>query len=330
MPLCIRCIALLLMLTSCHAGPAAYKETRFMMGTIITFTVMGTDKADAAAAVKDAADTMQSLADALTIYGDHGDSVKAFNASIPGTPMRLAPPAETVLEAAMQVYRQSHGAFDPALGALDVLWGFSLQPPPTAPPPETAIRRNMATARCLSRQGNAWQRADTVCQLDFGGIGKGYIVDRGIAVLQRHGITNAIINAGGNLRVIGSHGQRPWHIGIKHPRRQADMLGSVDLHNGESISTSGDYQHFFMYKEKRYHHILDPASGRPARGVESATIIAPSGILSDAWSTALFVMGPRGLPLIARLGFDGLIVDSRGQLHMTPGMAKRFTPIDTQ
>jgi len=107
------------------------------------------------------------------------------------------------------------------------------------------------------------------------------------------------------------------------------MLGSVDLRDGESISTSGDYQHFFMYKGKRYHHILDPATGRPARGVESATIIAPSGILSDAWSTALFVMGPRGLPLVARLGFDGLIVDSQGKLHMTPGMAKRFTPIDT-
>lgn len=330
MPLRIRCIALLLMLTSCHAGPRVYKETRFMMGTIITFTIVGVDKASAAAAVKDAADTMQSLADALTIYGDRGDSVKAFNASIPGTPMRLSPPAETVLETAMQVYRQSSGAFDPALGALDVLWGFSLQPPPTAPPPEAAIRQDMATARCLSRQGNTWLRASTVCQLDFGGIGKGYVVDRGIAVLQHHGIANAIINAGGNLDVIGSHGKRPWHIGVKHPRHQADMLGSVDLHNGESISTSGDYQHFFMYKDKRFHHILDPATGWPARGVESATIIAPSGMLSDAWSTALFVMGTKGLPLVARLGFDGLIVDADGRLHMTPGMAKRFSPIDTQ
>jgi thiamine biosynthesis lipoprotein len=326
----IRCIALLLMLSSCHAGPRVYKETRFMMGTIVSFTIVGADKATAAAAVKDAADTMQSLADTLTIYGDGADTVKAFNASIPGTAMRLAPDAETVLETAMRVYRQSNGAFDPALGALDVLWGFSIQPPPTAPPSAAAIRQDMVTARCLSRRAGAWLRSNTTCQLDFGGIGKGYVVDRGLAVLQAHGIVNAIVNAGGNLRVIGRHGKRAWHIGIKHPRRQADMLGSVDLHDGESISTSGDYQHFFMYMGKRYHHILDPATGRPARGVESATIIAPSGILSDAWSTALFVMGPEGLPLVARLGFDGLIVDARGRLHMTPGMARRFKPIDTQ
>jgi FAD:protein FMN transferase len=317
----------LLLLTSCQSGPPIYKESRFMMGTIITFTVIDADKAQAAAAVRDAADTMQRLADALTIYGTHANSVKAFNASTPGTPIRLGPDAEQVMVTSMQVFRQSHGAFDPALGALDMLWGFSIQPPPTTPPFPEAIKKAMANAHCLSHTAGGWVRDSAVCKLDFGGIAKGYAVDQGIRILQEHGIHNAIINAGGNLHVIGSHGDRPWHIGIKHPRRPGGILGAIDLNGGESISTSGDYEHFFMYKGKRYHHILNPATGRPARGVQSATIVAPSGILSDAWSTALFVLGPAGLPLIAKLGMQGLVVDAAGHLHMTPGMRKRFQPV---
>lgn len=297
-----------------------------MMGTIVTFTVIDADKAQAAAAVRAAADAMQGLADALTIYGDHANTVKAFNDSIPGTPMRLGSDAETVLEASMRVSGQSHDAFDPALGALDVLWGFSLQPPPSTPPSPQTIDRDMANVHCLTRTAGGWVRHSAVCQLDFGGIAKGYVVDQGIRILQQHGIHNAIINAGGNLRVIGSHGKRAWHIGIKHPRQAGGILGAIDLKDGESISTSGDYEHFFMYDGKRYHHILNPATGWPSRGVQSATIVAPSGIMSDAWSTALFVLGPAGLPLVARLGMDGLIVDADGHLHMTPGMRGRFQP----
>jgi FAD:protein FMN transferase len=318
---------LLLSLASCQSGPPVYEESRFMMGTIVTFTVIDTDKAQAAAAVRDAADTMQGLSDALTIYGSHANTVKAFNDSTPGTPARLGPDAEKVLETSMAVFRQSHGAFDPALGALDILWGFSRQPPPSAPPSPAAIEQDMANAHCLSHTASGWIRSAAVCQLDFGGIAKGYIVDQGIRVLRQHGIRNAIINAGGNLDVLGSHGKRAWHIGIKHPRRSGDILGAIDLKNGESISTSGDYEHFFIYKGKRYHHILDSSTGWPSRGVQSATIVAPSGLESDAWSTALFVLGPAGLPLVAKLGMDGLVVDAHGQLHMTPGMRKRFQPV---
>jgi thiamine biosynthesis lipoprotein len=242
---------LLLTLASCQSGPPVYKESRFMMGTIVTFTVIDADKAQAASAVRDAADTMQGLENALTIYGTHANTVKAFNASPPGTPVHLDPDAEKVLETSMEVFRQSHGAFDPALGALDILWGFSRQPPPTAPPSPAAIKQAMANAHCLTHTASGWIRSTAACQLDFGGIAKGYIVDQGIRVLRQHGIRNAIINAGGNLRVLGSHGKRAWHIGIKHPRRPGDILGAIDLKDGESIATSGDYEHFFIYKGKR-------------------------------------------------------------------------------
>lgn len=299
-----------------------------MMGTIVTFTVLGADKTKAAASVRAAADRMQKLDYMLTIYGQHPNTVKEFNNSTPGTPVKLSPEADTVLERSMLVYKISHGAFDPALGDLDVLWGFSIQPPPTAPPSQASITKAMSNAHCIMHKANVWFRKDRACQLDFGGIGKGFIVDQGIAVLEEHGIHNAIVNAGGNLRVIGRHGNRLWHIGIKHPRNLADILGAVDLKSGESISTSGDYEHFFMYKGKRYHHILNPKTGWPVQGVESATIIAPTGIMSDAWSTALFVLGPAGLPLVSKLGMDGLIVDSHGHLHMTVGMAKRFQPVN--
>jgi len=161
-------------------------------------------------------------------------------------------------------------------------------------------------------------------QLDFGACAKGYAAQRAIERLRDLGIKNAIVAVAGDIHVAGAHGERPWRIGIRRPR-EAGILGAVELEDGESISTSGDYQRYFTYQGKRFHHILDPRSGYPADTATSVTVIARDGLTADAAATALFVAGPKDWPRIARaLGVDQVMrVDKNGVVIMTPAMAAR-------
>jgi len=309
-------VTLLLISTAC-SSPADMHETRFIMGTLVEFTISANDSKHASAAITAATAEMQRVEDEFTIYGDHPNAVKAFNASIPGTPVNLPDEVANVLTLALKVKQQSNGAFDPALGKLNLLWGFSKDPPPTSPPEQKAITAAIPPTHCIDKQDDKWLRTDARCLLDFGAIAKGYAIDRGIATLQQHGIHNAIINAGGDIRLIGSHGDRPWRIGIRHPRNRNDVIASLDLQGDVSIVTSGDYERFFMYNGKRYHHLINPKSGWPASGSQSATVIAASATLADAWSTALFIQGADGIKLMKNMRGNILLIDHKGKKYGT-------------
>ena len=142
-----------------------------------------------------------------------------------------------------------------------------------------------------------------------------------IDLLRARGIHNAIVNAGGDLRAIGTHGARPWHIGIRHPRKDG-ILASIDSAGDTSIFTSGDYERLFEVNGKRFHHILDPRTGYPATGTVAVTVVHENGAIADAAATALFVAGPADWADIARqMGIDRvMLVDSEGTIHMTPAM----------
>ncbi len=310
-------IAAALVTASCAQQVPDVRESRFMMGTLVQFTIADTDEDTALAAIRAAADEMQRIADAFTIYGDKSNTVKAFNASKPGNSVILPQEVTDVLQTALQISKQSSGAFTPAIGSLSLLWGFSLPDPPEQAPEEIAIVQALrgVDSSLIAFDGKAWKRLHADTKLDFGGIAKGYAIDRGIDVLREHGIKNAIVDAGGDLRAIGSHSGKPWRIGIRHPRETGKTLGWLEVHGDISIVTSGDYERFFMYKGKRYHHILDPQSGHPARRSISATVIAKNATLADAWSTALFVQGAKELPMLNSKGMQGIVVDADQKLH---------------
>jgi len=304
-------IPMLLLLSACSA-PGDIHDTRFIMGTLVKFTVIGADSDRAAAAIAAAAREMQRIEDAFTIYGDHPNAVKTFNASTPGKWIALPEEVGSLLNIALQVKQQSGGAFDPALGKPNLLWGFSEDPPASSPPAPEAIRAAVPPAHCIEHEGKLWRRTDARCLLDFGGIAKGYAIDRGIAILQQHGIRNAIINAGGDIRLIGRHGKRPWRIGIRHPRHKNDVIATLNLQGDVSIVTSGDYERFYIYRGKRYHHLLDPKTGWPAANTESATVMAANATLADAWSTALFIRGQQGLTDMPQ-DMHALLMDRHGK-----------------
>ena len=298
------------------------------MGTLVQFTISGVDQDKAMAAIRAASDEMQRIDDEFTIYGTHPNAVKAFNASTPGQVVHLPPGVDKLLLTSLQIWRQSKGAFDPSLGSLDLLWGFSEPKPPVAPPAPAAISKALAgvSPDMLVRSDAGWKRLNAQTKLDFGGIAKGYAIDRGIAVLRAHGIRNAILDAGGDLRAIGDHHGKPWRIGLRHPRRHGDTLGWFAARGDVSIVTSGDYERFFFYKGKRYHHILVPQTGMPAEKSMSVTVVANNATLADGWSTALFVLGPAGLPLVDAHGMQAVLVDAKGAIHTTKRSILTFHP----
>src|SRR3990170_1462509 len=156
--------------------------------------------------------------------------------------------------------------------------------------------------------------------LNLGGVAKGYIVDMAAGVLKAHGVKSAVVHAGGDMFVFQEDRTDPFTIGIQHPRKKGELLGEAHVYNG-AVPTSGDYERYFEKDGVRYHHILDPKTGFPAKGTQSVTIIAEDPTSADALSTAVFVMGPeKGMELIERLeGVEGVFVHENGKVRTSSG-----------
>ena len=221
------------------------------------------------------------------------------------------------------------GRFNPAIGGLIRLWGFHTSDYPIEgpPPSQTQISEILdqhPSSRDIHINGLELSSGNPAVQLDFGGIAKGYAVDLTIARLRAMGINNAIVNAGGDLRAMGTHGDRPWRVAVRKPG--GGNVGSIQVQGDEAIFTSGNYERFRQDQTERYPHILDPASGWPAKDIASVTVITDEGILADAAATALVVAGLEGWPEVARaLDLQQIaVVDENGMVYMTPEMEKRL------
>ena len=307
-------VSIVVMTLAACSAPSDIRDSRFIMGTLVEFTVVGVDNEVATTAISAAANEMQRIEDVFTIYGDHDNNVKLFNRSPVGTPVGLPDEVSRLLDAAQTIKKESDGAFDPSLGKLNLLWGFSLADKPVAPPTQQEIEQAAPPPFCVEKQGDAWIRLNKRCQLDFGAIAKGYAIDRGIETLKSHGIKHAIINAGGDIRLIGRHGERPWRIGIRHPRNKGEVIKSLELEGDVAVVTSGDYERFYLFEGERYHHIINPKTGWPATGSQSATVIAENAMLADAWSTALFILNDQSASIPNDLNIRMLLIDNKGNI----------------
>ena len=166
--------------------------------------------------------------------------------------------------------------FNPAIGGLIALWGFHADTPQSRVPDAAAIAgwvKRQPRMGDLHIEHNAVWSDNPAVQLDLGGYAKGRALDDAVTILKQHGIQNALVNIGGNVIALGQHGDRPWRVGIQHPRK-AGTLATLDLRDGEAIGTSGDYQRYFEVGGQRYCHLIDPRSGWPASGMQSVTILA--------------------------------------------------------
>ena len=172
--------------------------------------------------------------------------------------------------------------------------------------------------------GLSLRSENPMVQLDFGGVAKGYAVDLTIRHLRAMGFSNAIVNAGGDLRAIGTHGDRSWRVAVRKPG--GGNIGPVQVMGDEALFTSGNYERFREDKTDRYPHILDPATGWPAKDIASVTVITDEGLLADAAATALVVAGLDKWTEVAQaLELDQVaVVDESGTVYMTPKMEQRL------
>jgi FAD:protein FMN transferase len=262
--------------------------------------------------------------------------LSALNTAIAhGKSKRVTPELEMLLKDAARVSAQSGGLFNPAIGGLIQIWGFQADDFKAVLPDEKKVAALVKANPKMSDlvfNGDVVRSRNRYVKIDLGGYAKGYALDRAVAILKQQGIHNALINIGGNVMAMGTHGSRDWRVGIQHPRKPGP-IATLELHDGEAIGTSGDYQRYFELNGKRYCHIIDPRNGQPVQGVEAVTILTRgehAGLLSDASSKPLFVTGVQGWVASAQTMHleDALLIDAQGVVHLTPDMKKRLKFID--
>ena len=318
-----------LLIAGCGEPDRARQATFYAFGTEIDVSLYGVD-------TKTAENTATALENAFSNVNDtwHAwapSTLSAINAAIAkGESISVSADVAAVIEEAATYARNSHHLFNPAAGKLFELWGyhqdnwFESRPPPSQQDIDLWLTA-APTMDAVHIEEGVLHSDNPAVKLGFGGFAKGTAVDAAIEALKQNGIENAIVNIGGDLRAIGSHGDRPWRIGIRHPRQEGSMLASVTIDHDESVFTSGDYERFFIYEGQRYPHILDPRTGYPARDNISVTVIHQHAALADAAATALIVAGDEWPQIAASLGIEHvMLMRADGQIEMTPSMSAKL------
>jgi len=240
-------------------------------------------------------------------------------------PLHIIP----LISESQRLFEQSEGLFNPAIGQLINLWQFHKYKEEGKQPPAESEIKSLVVANPgmndLQLTNIQLQSSNEHVSLNFGAFAKGFAIERSMKTLRQFGINHAVINAGGDLKVIGQHKERPWRIGIRHPRDKNSVIASVEAVNNESIFTSGDYERFFIFNGRRYNHILDPRTGYPADTSQSVTVIHDDAGIADAAATAIFVAGPDYWHRIAKkMGIKFvMLVAANDDIHMNPAMASR-------
>ena len=326
-----------LLLSACGKEPL-YQEQGYVFGTLVEVSIYGEDEVTAKQAVAAVMQEFQRLHDLLHAWKP--SALSELNAAFAkGKAAPVTPELEAMLRDAAQLSEQSGGLFNPAIGGMVKLWGFHADEFKPALPDEKPLAALVAAQpqmKDISFSSTTLHGAGEITassrnravQLDLGGYAKGYALDRAAELLKQQGIHNALINIGGNVMALGSHGSRPWRVGVQHPRKPGP-LATLELHDGEAIGTSGDYQRYFELGGKRYCHLIDPRSGQPAQGVQAVTVLthgARAGVLSDATSKPLFIAGAGAwLAAAQRMQLtEALLIDATGTVHLTAAMQRRL------
>ena len=249
-----------------------------------------------------------------------------------GQTHEVTPELADFIREAQQLAAQGDNLFDPGIGELIKLWGFQADEFVAKLPADAELKAWQASKPSIADirvEGTMVRSRNPHVALDFGGYLKGVALDRAAAILRKQGIQNALINIGGNVMALGSKEGRPWRVGIQHPR-QPGALATIELHDGEAIGTSGDYQRFFEFEGQRYAHLLDPRTARPAAHTAAVTVLIPAGpkagTLSDAASKPIFIAGPEHWREMARrMGVDQVMrVAADGQISVTAALQSRL------
>lgn len=253
--------------------------------------------------------------------------ISAVNREAGKQPVRVSPDVMAVLQKAQEFSARSDGLFDITFASLG-LWHFDEDLQAKVPAPEE-VRARLANVGWRHvvldpSAGTAFiDRAGT--RIDLGGIGKGFAVDKAVAVLRARGLRNFVVKAGGDLYCAGRHGDRPWKIGVRDPRDDEGGFFAVMPVEDAAFSTSGDYERFFVAGGRRYHHIIDPRTGYPATASRSATVLAVSATEAEGLTKPIFILGPdAGAAFALAHGAQAVVVGADNRVVFTPGLSGKL------
>ncbi|HPF21027.1 MAG TPA: FAD:protein FMN transferase [Syntrophomonas sp.] len=301
-----------------------YDRDFFAMDTYITCQVLSADEEQAAKAL-DAVQAAFMEIDRLTNRFAQDSEITAVNRNAGVAPVKVSTDVFAMAETSLAWSDQSEGAFNILIGDVMDLWGFGSDHPtvPSQEALEAALTKTDYHQIVLDKANSTIYLPEQGMVMDLGGVAKGYATDKAVAALEELGIDNALINAGGNVYALGRRADgTPWKVGVQDPQNPQGIK-TVLQGRDTALVSSGDYQRYFEKDGVRYHHILDPASGTPARASAGTTVIMQSATLADILSTTLFVKGPlEGIKLAERLEEveAALIITRDGKIYTTQNL----------
>jgi len=296
------------------------KREESIMGTAIAVELWAEEQAGGEAAITAVMDEMRRIDRTMSPHKEDSE-LSIINRDAGRRPVPVSAEMARLIVRAAEFSELSGGAFDITYAAVGHLYDYRNRIRPSDA--ELAAARAAVGWRHLVLDSHAGTVRFTRpgMRIDLGGFAKGHAVDNAAAILRRRGIAHGMVSAGGDSRVIGDRRGRPWTIGVRDPRRPGQVAAVLPLED-VSISTSGDYERYFDAEGSRFHHLIDPATGKSPRGIQSVTVLADDGLTSEALSKIVFVLGvERGMALVeSQSGVDAVVVDAAGALHFSSGL----------
>ena len=300
-----------------------YRKSRILIDTLITISAVSDSDNKAETAIDKAFAEIEKIDNLVNFFSDKSE-ISGINKNAGKKAAAISYETFEVLEKAIYASEKTNGAFDVTIGPEIALWDFHNK----VKPEDRAIKQklqlvNYKALTLYKNPPSAYLKKKGML-IDPGGVAKGYAADRAVDVMKKNGIKSGLVAIAGDIKAFGLKPDRkPWKIGIRNPRQKNkddEIMATVDL-SDMAISTSGDYERYFIVEGRRYHHILNPKTGYPAGGCRSVSVIAREGAVADPFSTGIFILGPeKGLKLLEEMGIDGIIVDKDGKIHTTSGL----------
>ncbi len=311
-------IYLLLSINSVYAEWQTEDAT--IMGTTIRVEIWHQNKEIRQQGIKAVLDEMERVNRLMSPYIEQSQLSK-INKYAHEEPVEVDQDLFDLILRSLQVSELSHGAFDITYASVGHLFNYRKKIKPKDDEVEQAKEFINYKNVILNDEEKTVLFAKQGVKIDLGGIAKGFAVDQGIKHLVNLGIEHALISAGGDTRILGDRLGRPWLVGIRDPANTDDVVVMLPLQN-EALSTSGDYERFFIEDDVKYHHIINPSTGKSAGEVRSVSILGNDATTTDALSTTVFILGVKeGMQLLDELsGIEGVIIDQQGKLYYSSGL----------
>jgi thiamine biosynthesis lipoprotein len=305
-------------------GPARadwHAREEAIMGTRISVEIWHEDAAAAEAAIVAVIAEMHRV-DALMSTYKPASQISRVNREAAAGPVTVEPELARLVARALEFSAMSGGAFDITYASVGYLYDYRAGKHPSDAEIAAALPAINWRHVVVDSSASTIRFLKPGVRIDLGGIAKGHAVDSCITLLAARGIRNATVTAGGDSRILGDRRGRPWIVGIRHPDDRERVIARIPIEDA-AISTSGDYERFFDEDGVRYHHIIDPKTGKSPHGVRSVTIIAPTSTLAEGLTKSVFILGPeRGIALVAgQADVDAVVVTAEGKVLYSRGLA---------